>query len=270
MTLRTRGAHTVRISCLALGLSLLAPGATAAGTGERLPDLRMANLRDFRIETLGDGSKRLRVSTIAVNVGRGQFELRATRPDASHDVMTVQQRIFNDAGTTQYIDTAATMRYAGDGHSHWHVQKFITLELYRASTPEVAWRLNKIGFCVIDALSHNSALPGYSSTRRYVGSTGCGTSSSTALRPGISIGWADYYPWDFVRQWVGLPPDFPADIYRLCATVDPRHQFRELSESNNWTWHDLYIDTATNTVNEVGRGRSECRPGRTTAARSVR
>lgn len=165
-----------------------------------LPDLRMASLRDFRVETLDDGSKRLRVTTTAVNVGEGQFELRASRPDTSQQVMHIEQRVFNQAGWTHYIDTEATMRYAGDGHDHWHVQEFNTLELYRTSTPTVAWRLNKIGFCLIDSVPYRTTLPGYSSARRYYGSTSCGTPSSLSLRPGISVGWGDVYPSNFVRQ----------------------------------------------------------------------
>lgn len=134
---------------------------TPRTAGDMLPYLRMASLRDFRVETLDDGSKRLRVTTTAVNVGEGQFELRASRPDTSQQVMHIEQRIFNEAGWTQYIDTEATMRYAGDGHGHWHVQEFNTLELYRTCTPTVAWRLNKIGFCLIDSVPYRTTLPGY-------------------------------------------------------------------------------------------------------------
>jgi hypothetical protein len=247
---------------LAVSLALLAPGAASAGQArDLLPDLRMASLRDFHLETLADGSRRLRVTTLGVNVGQGRFELRGTRPDTSFTTMTVQQRIFTDAGWSHFIDTNARMRYAGDGHEHWHVQRFITLELYRPSAPDIVWRLNKIGFCVIDAASYRPSLPGYPAERRYVPATACGVPDSTALRPGISVGWGDLYPWDFVRQWIALPRNMRPGTYRLCATVDAMAQFRELHESNNSVWHDLSIDVATNTVREVDRAWGACRPG---------
>jgi len=54
----------------------------AAMPGDRLPDLGMAPLKDFSIRKV-NGQRWLRYSTTIVNVGSGQFEVRAQRGTTS-------------------------------------------------------------------------------------------------------------------------------------------------------------------------------------------
>ena len=44
--------------------------------------------------------------------------------------MVVRQRIYDTAGGHRTIATNAVVKYAGDGHDHWHVQKVAGYELY--------------------------------------------------------------------------------------------------------------------------------------------
>jgi hypothetical protein len=233
--------------------------ATGGQPGELLPDLAL-ELTGFRLEKLPNGSARLRVGSTALNFGDGPFAVRGTRASTDDPTMKVRQRVSFDDGTTRLRLTGAVMEFEGDGHDHWHLQRFIRLQLYKRSAPQRVLGLRKLGFCIIDEELRRPNLPNASPERVFFGQNGCGVPDSLKLTAGISVGWADIYPADFVLQWIKLPAGFISGRYRLCGMVDAEEEFDETREGNNWVWHDLRIDVAAGTVERIRSGRTDCRP----------
>jgi hypothetical protein len=82
-----------------LAVGTVALGRPAAAATDHLPDLGMAQLREFSIDTTTiPGHRLLRFTTVIVNVGDGPFETIGSRPATSTPEMTVVQRIYDDAG----------------------------------------------------------------------------------------------------------------------------------------------------------------------------
>ncbi len=102
-----------------------------ASAADRLPDLAMMKLRDLNIENTPDGRRLLRFTTIIINIGVGKFELWGQRANTSDPLMSVSQRIFDDAGGYRDRPTTAVMYYAGDGHTHWHIKNLENYALIR-------------------------------------------------------------------------------------------------------------------------------------------
>jgi hypothetical protein len=226
----------------------LVPSAGVSAAVDRRPDLRMAPIRDVRIQVTASGRRLLRFTTILLNTGHGPFELRAYRTSASR--MRVSQRIYNSAGGWRTLATGAVARYAGDGHDHWHVQRVATYDLL---TPDRKFlrRAAKIGFCFFDTTLVYSGLPRSPSSPHYREWT-CGTRSSQSARMGISVGWGDNYPWNFAYQWIDISR-LRAGTYYVRAVVDFQNYYRERSEINNCAYIRLTIPSRGQ-PRIVGRG----------------
>ena len=226
-----------------------APGSAAAAA-DRLPDLRMARLADFRIVTL-NGRKLLRFSSTMTNLGAGPFEIVANRT-STNAPWNVEQRIYDDAGGNRRLDTSATMQYGGDGHGHWHVQGMVDVDLWSATKHATG---AKVGFCFWDTTAVNLSLPGAPAAPVYREAT-CARETGLTSRVGISIGWGDKYKWSLPFQWVDVT-GLPAAEYRIRAIVDARNLFAESSDTNNCTYSRLQMDAAASTVSVLGSG-SKC------------
>ena len=234
--------------------------ADAASPADLLPDLSMTKPTDIQIQTTSSGARRLRMTTTIVNIGRGPFETRASRQSTSDPTLSVSQRIYNTAGGTRVHATTEVARYAGDGHDHWHVQRVANYELYSPSgTGPVLRRDSKVGFCFFDTNLYRPSLPRSPSSRQYLES-GCGTRSSLFVKNGISVGWADKYPWNFAFQWIDVS-GLPAGEYLLKISADPRRQFQELVEGNNCNWTRIRIPRTGSTVRIVESGWGCVLPG---------
>ena len=57
------------------------------------------------------------------------------------------QIVYNDGGSFRRVATDARLRYAGDGHNHWHVRDMMTYHLWGSRG---TLRDKKIGFCFFD------------------------------------------------------------------------------------------------------------------------
>ena len=257
--------HSTRLRrALVLGSAaavLLFPSdpATVAAATDRLPDLRMDRLSQFRLQTTSSGRRRLRFTTTILNVGVGPMDLRASRPDTSRDYMSVRQRVRNAGYESGWrsVATAATLRFTGDGHNHWHVQgleRYLLYSLDRPSTTPL--RGAKVGFCFFDTWNRYPGLAGNPGRRIYYESF-CGTRYSLTARMGLSIGWGDVYPWDFAYQWIDIT-GIPRGRYRVCATADPQNRFLETTDRNNSAWTDLRITSSGVTI--LASGRTACTP----------
>lgn len=222
--------------CLALSAMLVAGNSSVVAATDRLPDLRMAPLRDFRIVTEG-GRRLLRFTAIMVNAGPGHFETRGSRSSTSTTHMAVSQAISNTSGGSRTVPTNAVAHYSGDGHDHWHVQNMMDYTVWPTSGASTFARGEKVGFCFFDTTPWSLSLPGARGSS-YYREQWCGTRASLTARTGISVGWGDSYPWHFAYQWIDIT-GLPAGEYYVQSTVDPENQFLETNNGNNCTWNRI-------------------------------
>ncbi|MGI9023663.1 MAG: lysyl oxidase family protein [Acidimicrobiales bacterium] len=240
-----RTVMTMAIAMAAVALVALPPAGAAT---PRLPDLGMASLADFRIET-PPGQRLLRFTALVVNVGAGPFDLKGVRKNTTVTEMRVKQRLFNDDGTKSTLATSATMFYAGDGHDHWHVRDLQRYTIHSIGTDTELSAGAKTGFCFFDGVAYRLSLPRAPQRPRY---SSCGASASTTVSMGLSVGWGDVYPWNLAFQWIDISA-LPAGDYIVRAKADPKGLFTEASKGNNATWTKIRIG-ATNQVTVLEQG----------------
>jgi len=213
----------------------------AAAATDRLPDLGMARLANLKIER-SNGRNLLRFDATIVNVGAGSFEAIGSNRNSSNNPITmdtVTQRIYDDAGGYRTVPTAATMFYAGDGHTHWHVKNLESYELDRSDNGAKVGTGAKSGFCFFDNVRYKLTLPGAPQSAAY---TGCanGQPAATQVKMGLSVGWGDLYSANLPDQYIDVT-GLTAGRYRLKATADPSNWFTESNDNNNTTWADIQI-----------------------------
>jgi hypothetical protein len=229
----------------------------AQGALDRLPDLRMAPIYGVTIEKTAAGRLRLRFGTISWNVGDGPIEVRGeNRVD---DTLTkIAQRIYdNNGGCRDVLQNSATMWYAGDGHDHWHVRKYMVTQLYRQSGGSLL-RIKKLGFCLLDFHQADPLPPNAPPSRVYWPDV-CGNSLSKSIAMGISVGYGDDYQPNIAQQWIDIT-GMPTDIYRLCTGVNPFGWWLEKGGvgTNNFFWFDLRLNPSKRTVAILDHGRGDC------------
>ena len=225
---------------IAISAGLVAgPQPLAAAGGDKRPNLRMLPLADWHIQTL-NGRRLLRFTSIFINDGPGKFEVRGRRDSASDPSMDIKQRMFRWDGTSRFIKTAAKARYAADGHDHWHVQGVVTYETWKLNdATDTARRGGKTGFCFLDSEPWNLSVP-YAAQSPYYREAWCGVRASTTSRAGLSVGWADNYPWFFAFQWIDIT-GLPGGTYQVRVTVDIQDYYDERIETDNCVWARLHI-----------------------------
>ena len=246
------------VALLLVGMLGFAPPASAVTV--TYPNLQMAHIRDLKIQVV-NGRRLLRFTGLMVNLGKGAFEARGRRDSTSDPEMSIDQRLFNDAGGSNYYPTRATARYASDGHDHWHVQAIMTYELFNPDAPAGARRGAKLGFCYMDTTPWSLGLPNAPQSS-YYREEWCGTRDSVTSRTGISVGWGDKYPWNFTLQWIDIT-GLPAGTYLLRATVDQQGYYYESNNNDNCVWARITIPASGGTVGVLARG-SDCGPSSVT------
>lgn len=230
------------VTVVAAVLAVLPYAAAGGAVEQRLPDLAMAPLRDFRLQVTPAQRRLLRFTAEIVNLGRGPFELSAQRASADEQTMTqVQQHVIDQAGNWRSVPVDTTMYFAGDGHLHWHVRD---LEQYHLESIDDAATLGvsaKGGFCFSDNRLEQAALADTPPEPHY---QSCGMASDLAVNMGLSVGWGDIYAADLPDQYIDIT-DIPPGNYRLRATADPNHLFVEQATENNATSIVLKLDRAS-------------------------
>jgi hypothetical protein len=219
---------------VALGPSLLA--ACDPPPDDRPPDLRMAHLADISLENRTDGRRLRRFTTVIVNVGPGAFEVHGSRSTGS-STMTVDQRVFDEAGGSRDFETTASMYYRGDGHNRWHVRDRQSYDLVRRDSGHRVGTGAKHGFCFWDNVPFRLSLPSAPQSPVY---RGCGVAADTSVTVGLSVGWGDRYGASIPDQYIDVTGLTPGG-YRLTATADAADWFLEADDTNNATWVDLRI-----------------------------
>ena len=261
MSVPRRAIRRIVIALVGLVLVVQAlPAGVAAAPVDRLPDLAMGRPLELRLVRTADGHRRLRFTSLILNLGKGPLETLGYRKSLKTKTMHIRQRIYDTAGGHRTIVTTALAKYAGDGHNHWHVQKVAGYELFAPTGEGPALRRGaKVGFCFFDTRLYRPSLPRSPASRKYL-ERGCGTRASHSIKVGLSVGWSDIYPWNFAWQWVDVT-GLAAGQYLLKLTADPGGSFVETRENNNCNWTRIKIPKSGSTVTVVERG-SGCRlPG---------
>jgi hypothetical protein len=194
-------------------------------------------------ETAEQGARRcLRFDQTIANVGQGPFEVRY-RIDgvATEETRDLVQRIYRSDGS--YRDRVADKYTFHAAHAHFHYKNFAQSHLWSA-TPKgdkVGTKpirsARKAGVCMVDVVQRGFGERG-DSPRAYV-PPGClvpteadpATGALSAIS-GISVGWADIYPWYFFDQFIevsGLRDGY----YMLDTIADQAGTVTEVDESNN-------------------------------------
>ena len=265
------------------GSSVLFPGLTMAGGGDRLPDLRMLAPDSFEVcaaptggtfqtenrpqET--DGDRWLRFDSVLMNVGEGTFRVIARRASTAEDHMRTTQWIRRADGSWRKEPTDATLAWAEeeDGHPHWHTQGMERYRLFRLPTRfEGGAKVGvKRGYCFFDGVFVRPDIRFARSSPVY-SFFDCGQPGRSLdalyLRVGLSVGWGDEYPWNYAGQRIDVT-DVAEGEYLLCLTADPTNDFEELRDDNNESWARISLTTVTSPafrvdVEVLAQGRSAC------------
>ena len=153
---------TIATVALTLCLVLAGCGAESRGAAEEpdppvgkpvLPDLMPKPQFNVLTQRVGD-RWRIRFSTTIVNIGEGDFILRAVRNvrggwKAEQDVPYSQQG-------ARRVKIRAPLVWGGDGHNHWHVNRIAVVKLVPLTEDgqvETGGKVlvdGKVGFCFYD------------------------------------------------------------------------------------------------------------------------
>lgn len=236
----------------AASIGVVTPQPVVASS-EALPDLAMAPLEDFRIETI-NGRRLLRFTAMMVNVGAGHFELGGSRATTS-EPMRMSQVLYEttarNSPAARSFETDAVASYAGDGHNHWHVDEMMRYDMWGERG---TFRGAKVGFCFLDSDPWATSLPGYAGS--YYRGSMCGTDTDQlSNRMGISVGWGDEYEYYLAWQWVDIT-NVPAGTYTVRASVDPYGFFLESDEANQCAWTRVRFGSSGTTAIVEASGRT--------------
>jgi hypothetical protein len=206
-----------------------------------LPDLVPAPPQKLHLRRMNSRWS-LAFDSILVNIGDGEFRLRAKRDDA--DRWHVEQDVGYSTSGAEVVPSRATLVWGGDGHDHWHVKRVATTRLERLDAdghpiPGESWNDAKIGFCFYD---DSRALAKKGPNEPVHSHRSCGKEDDDVVAMGLSPGWADTYPWVLPGQSIDIT-DLPDGRYRLWAEADERRWFREATRDNNVTWSDFELST---------------------------
>jgi hypothetical protein len=234
---------------LAFGFSVTGCGADDLGAAAEpeppvgspvLPDLMPKPQNNVLTQKVGD-RWRIRFNTIIVNVGEGDFVVRALR-NVRGGWDTEQDIQYSEAGA-QRVRMRAPLVWGGDGHNHWHINRVAVVKLVplaengRVEAGTRALVDGKVGFCFYD---HTHELPSGLAEPRYSAKS-CGKEDATVVGMGLSPGWNDTYRMGLRGQAIDVT-DVPDGKYRLFTEIDPQGWFQEASRRNNRTWIDIQLE----------------------------
>ncbi|NNC85562.1 MAG: T9SS type A sorting domain-containing protein [Bacteroidia bacterium] len=222
----------------------------------------------------GANDGRLRITGSTPNIGYGSFTVRGTDyyvcgtdtiydptgtltcPNGSDPTNLLNQRIYHrdSLGNITYVDIWAGAQTYHPTHGHNHVDDWVTftLRIPDANEPDtLQWAVvgdgAKIGFCLMDFGScnyyngHCRDNQGYNSGAILTSTNipnygfGGGSYNCSPVEQGISVGFTDIYSENLDGMWIDIPPGTCNGDYWIVAEVDPRNNFLESDETNNWT-----------------------------------
>jgi hypothetical protein len=222
----------------------------------------------------GADDGRLRVTGSTPNVGFGSFTVLGTDyficgtdtiydptrsiticPNGDEPTNLLKQRIYHRNGSVvTYTDRWAGGQTYHPGHGHNHVDDWVsfTLRMEDPNQPDtLQWPIigsgAKIGFCLMDLSNCNASYGDCRDDHHYnqgniITSAGIpnfgmggGVYSCNPVEQGISVGYVDIYSQYLDGMWIDIPPGTCNGNYWIVAQVDPRNNFLETNDNNNWT-----------------------------------
>lgn len=179
-------------------------------------------------------------------------------PDGTEPKYLLHQRVYmKDGDSITYYDRSAGSQSYHPSHAHSHVDDWMHLSL-RIQDPNepdtLKWPIvgsgTKLGYCLWDFQSCNfSAFAGSCRDNHVYGmgnvltnlsnipnfGMGGGTYVCAVRKQGISVGYLDLYDKNVDGMNIVIPPGTCNGIYWLVAEIDPKDNFLEANEDNNWT-----------------------------------
>jgi hypothetical protein len=190
------------------------------------PDLQNLAPSDVGIDyDPATGQKLLRFTISIANLGQGPLEVAPVNNPATGTTDAYQRLYSHDSQGKWYL---VSSNYVGTfdfhpEHNHWHFDNFARYEL-RNVAPDgsvggtVLASNQKVSFCIRDDLLVNGSLL-HAGAMTY---TNC-----DQIRPqGITVGWADVYPWTLPDQNLDIT-GIPDGDYWLVSTADPLNLLNE-------------------------------------------
>jgi dipeptidyl aminopeptidase/acylaminoacyl peptidase len=205
-------------------------GALVPQPDELLPDLDQRTPAELAVIPAGRRFL-LGFASSTQNRGVGPLVIRGTRSDDR--AMRAHQVVELRSGGSRIVHDVGLMHYERhDPHFHWHLQSFVTFELWRADGRGTPVRDRKTGFCLIDRWGRvTPQVPG-TGPPRFTGDCGAGQPNATRVEQGTSVGYIDRYGPFFHGQNV-VVSGLPAGHYVLVHDANPGRVMRELAYSNN-------------------------------------
>ncbi len=205
---------------VALGAVVTAAVGGVVTDGGLLPDLHQLPPYDISARTAPRGRVVLTFASAVGNGGQGPLILHGTR-DRRSTTMTVTQEIVQTDGTRVRVPIAGGMRYAPDGHSHWHLLQFAAFELRDPATGLLVSKGRKVGFCLGSRFAMDPPVPGAPTVPAI--NTDCGRflPGLTRMRVGIDVGYADDYAAYLEGQYIDIT-HVPAGRYVVVHRADPQ------------------------------------------------
>jgi hypothetical protein len=219
---------------LAVLVAIVLAAADAAFAATLLPDLIAWEagpprnyMRDGQMDQTTIANRVLyRFTQPIANIGDGPLELReVTHPN---NVQDIYQRIYDSLGGISE-QVVGSFPNADPPYGHMFL---VGIAEYRIRTvtsgngvgPVVASQI-KTSYGLYDNDAYDIGLPSAPDTSQYVGAD---------QYLGISVGWADLYPWWFSGQYIDVT-GVPDGQYWLEAEIDPYNLLEETDDSNNIT-----------------------------------
>jgi Lysyl oxidase len=217
------------------GFALLAATATVAlagagsgGSGRLLlPDAEQVPPRLFQTRE-DDGRFYLGFESAVENQGKGPLLIEANRRESEDPEMSATQVLRRSGSGTRRVPGVGSVRFVeSETHRHWHLLRFDTYELRRASDTALLAPDQKTGFCLGDR--YNAGAPG---SPPLTGSCGLDRPDLEAISMGISVGWGDDYRPHLEGQEFEIT-GFPAGRYIVVNRVNADGRLREANPRNN-------------------------------------
>jgi hypothetical protein len=213
--------HTVALGAIIAGVVLFATGSAAQTALP--PNLKPLPASNFSLITEATGDSTLRFSTTSWNNGTGPLQLEAGSVDTGSGKQQVNQRIFNNDGSSSLFFSGWFEWHPT--HNHFHFDDYAIYELQPVNAPGGSARTGqKTTFCVMDTTKIDGSLPGAPSSAVY---STCGNRIQ-----GMSVGWGDTYGASLPGQEIDFT-DNPDGTYQLKIGVDPNKNIIESNESDN-------------------------------------
>ncbi len=217
--------------------------ASQAAADALLPDLRMDEPRDPRINVDQTGRHLLKFGTAIWNIGEGRLQIRLVEERLG--LQYAYQDLLDASGNVVESQLVGDMLWHPE-HDHYHMKDVILYEL-RSGSPDglVVASSGKISICFMD-FKHipgwpQTAAPNYKFDECY----------GTVY--GITPGWMDEYPSFLPYQWIDVTGVRDGQYY-LVQSVDIQQTLREVDdedESNNTNWVKVELSNDARNVRVI-------------------